>query len=170
MNKYTYTKTEALSLTGWQRRDRSSWSCWFRWSTCKYSYIILIAAVFYLFLIHYHQTTGIAVSQCINKHFFDLEVTQLKVKLIFSFLQKIKWSWKVNAYNCLIVYLFNKEHTEMTVFRIREDRRVSCQIRNDVITSAHYPEHSLNELYLLLLSVCLLSLHPYLYVVWSMSY
>lgn len=164
MNKYTYTITEALSLTGWQRRDRSSWSCWFRWSTCKYSNTILIAAVFYLFLTHYHQTTGIAVSQCTNKYLFDLELTQLKVKLIFAEVGK---SMLIIAW--LYMYLI-KVSPEMTVFRIREGRWVSCQIRNDVITSAHYPEHGLYDLFPLLLSVWLLSLHPYRYVVWSMSY
>jgi len=85
-----------------------------------------MAAGFYLFLIRYHQTLRIAVSRCTNKCctiFFDLEVTQLIVKLIFSFLQKIKWSWKAGAYhNCLIVYLFDKVSTETTVFCIREGR------------------------------------------------
>lgn len=101
-----------IFLTGWPRRDWSSWCCWFCWSTCKYN---LNSCCFSLFLpdnkvshitikLQEYKFLSAQTKPTIN-HFFDLEVTQLIVKLLLKWGRWCKW-WESNAYNCLIVNIY----------------------------------------------------------------
>lgn len=78
--------------TGWQRRDWSSWSCWFRWSSCKYSNDNLKSCTSSSFSLYFcltvksqmllyatltqsdHQTTGIAVFNIIAVHKWNPQI------------------------------------------------------------------------------------------------